>query len=122
MTEQTKQEFTGGLCGSYPPRRRITMTKETKVDERLSEEIEVEEVYDDSTPEAKDAFADACIDYNLRKETCANNILGELAGFLKKPANEWSYAKEGTMLTDIVSLVDNAIKAQLSANKQNCKG
>ena len=89
-----------------------------KGNEHLSEEIEVEECYPDTEAEARD-IQDR---YNERKAKHAKTIIGELEGFVERPMNEWRPEKEEYELIDILSLVENLIKAQLSANDKDYKG
>ena len=112
--ERVVDVVSGGLWGNYPPKRGLIMKK----DEHLSEEIEIEEVCPDEEQEARDIQNK----YDKRKQKYANKILGELEAFTERLMNEWRTNEEENELIDILSLVDNLIKAQLSANDKNFKG
>lgn len=84
----------------------------------LHEEIEVEEVYPDNEQEARD-IQDR---YNQRKAEYASKIMGELEAFVERPAEEWRPEKEEYEIIDILSLVENLVKARLSSNDENYKG
>ena len=99
----------GSLWGSHPPKRSIAMAK----DKSLNEEIEVEEIYNNSEEQAKVIQEE----YNNRKHSYASKIMKELEAFVECPAEEWELYKEEDKLIDILSLVDNIIKSQLGDNK-----
>ena len=109
----SEHEVTGGLFGSYPARRKIKMPE----DKHLSEEIEIEEVCPGNEQEARDIQAK----YDERKHAYATKIVGELEAFTEKRAEEWGMEDEH-ILIDILSFVDNIVKARLSANDENHKG
>ena len=91
---------------------------EIKGNEHLNEEIEVEEVYPTEEGEARHLQAR----YYERKKEYAKKIMGELEAFVERPCEEWRPEKEEYELIDILSLVENIIKAQLSANDKDYKG
>ena len=86
-------------------------------DNHLTEEIEIEEVYDDLDQDTKDTYDN----YNKRKQMYATKIMAELEGFTQSKAEDWQINKEEELI-DIMSLVDNLIRAQLSSNDYNYKG
>ena len=89
-----------------------------KENNHLHEEIEVEEVYNSSEQEARDTQDR----YNERKHKYAKEIMSNLEDFVERGAEEWRPEKEEYELIDILSLVENLIKAQLSENDPNYKG
>ena len=71
--------------------------------EHLHEEIEVEEVYSEQD------------DYNQRRALCEDNIMSALEDLMCKKKESWGRDEE-LLLIDIMSSIDNNIKAHLSAN------
>lgn len=89
-----------------------------KYSERLHEEIEVEEVHREDEIKAETVEAE----YNERKHRYTKMIIGNLECFVKRPSEEWRLNEEEFELIDILSLVENTIKARLSANYSKHKG
>lgn len=107
--EDSKKPFSGGLFGSYPPK---------KYDSRLHEDIEVEEYYKEEEDMEKNPVLDRYIE---RKEKYVKKILGELEAFTEKRAEEWTENEEG-MIWDILDKMNNEIKSQMSRNIPNYEG
>jgi len=78
---------------------------------QLHEEIEA----DEKRSEVEEYYTDEEIMENKRKAEYARKIMSELEEYTGLEAHEWQREEEDK-LWDIVSLIDNIIKQQLSQN------
>ena len=89
----------------------------SKFNPRCHEQVEVEEVHKEEEEKTRTEHEE----YTKRKHKYAKHIMGELEAFLLKRAEDWKEDEEHELI-DILSFVENLIKAQLSANDEKYKG
>ena len=100
---ECKPIVTGGLFGTYPP---------SKYDNKLSEEIEVEEHYKQEDNMENNPALEKYLD---KKGRYINNILDQLEEFTGRKVKEWTESEEG-MIWDLLDGISNDVKATMSSN------